>query len=152
EEYEKQLIEDLRWFGLDWDEGPDRDGPVGPYRQSERKDLYYRHAMELIEQGHAYFCFCSPQQLEAEREAALKAGRQPKYSGRCRTVPREEAARTVAEGQPAAIRLQIPEGELTWDDLVHGRVTFASDVIGDFILMRSDGHPTYNYTVVIDDQ
>jgi nondiscriminating glutamyl-tRNA synthetase len=149
--YEAALIDDLGWFGLDWDEGPDRGGPFAPYRQSERRDAYRRHAVQLIDQGDAYFCFCSPDELEAERHAALKAGRQPRYSGRCRARPREESARKVAEGQPAAIRLKIPEGDLAWEDLVHGPTRFASDVIGDFILVRSDGHPAYNFAVVIDD-
>ena len=149
--YEAQLIEDLRWFGLDWDEGPDRGGPFAPYRQSERREIYRRHALQLMDQGHAYFCFCTPDELEAERQAALKAGRQPRYSGRCHTRPREESARKVAEGQPAAIRLKVPEGELAWEDLVHGLTRFSSDVIGDFIVVRSDGHPAYNFAVVIDD-
>ena len=149
--YEAQLIDDLRWFGLDWDEGPDRGGPFAPYRQSERRETYRGHAIRLIDQGHAYFCFCTPEELEAERQAALKAGRQPKYSGRCRARPREESARKVAEGQPGAIRLKIPEGDLAWRDLVHGPTRFASDVIGDFIVVRSDGHPAYNFAVVIDD-
>jgi nondiscriminating glutamyl-tRNA synthetase len=99
EEYERQLLEDLRWFGLDWDEGPDKGGPFAPYRQSERLENYQRHAIELMDAGHAYFCFCSAEQLEAERQEVLKAGRQPMYSGRCRTRPREEAARKVAEGE-----------------------------------------------------
>jgi nondiscriminating glutamyl-tRNA synthetase len=150
--YEAALIDDLGWFGLEWDEGPDRGGPFAPYRQSERRDTYRRHAVQLIDQGHAYFCFCSPDELEAERQAALKAGRQPRYSGRCRARPREESARKVAEGQPAAVRLKIvPEEDLAWEDLVHGPTRFASDVIGDFILVRSDGHPAYNFAVVIDD-
>ena len=155
EAYEKQLMEDLRWFGLDWDEGPDigqeMGGPFGPYRQSERKELYDGYAKQLIDDGRAYFCFCSPEQLEKEREAALAAGQQPRYSGRCRACPREEAVRRMAAGEPAAIRLQIAEGALTWNDVVHGPVTFSSEAVGDFILVRSDGHPTYNYTVVIDD-
>ncbi|MFB3922642.1 MAG: glutamate--tRNA ligase [Terriglobia bacterium] len=151
EEYERQLLEDLRWFGLDWDEGPDVGGPFGPYRQSERLETYRRHAMHLIDAGHAYFCFCSAEQLEAERQAALKSGQQPRYSGRCRARPREESARKVAEGEPAAIRLKITEGEFSWTDLVHGPTSFASEVIGDPILVRSDGTPAYNYAVVIDD-
>jgi nondiscriminating glutamyl-tRNA synthetase len=150
-EYERRLLEDLRWFGLDWDEGPDEGGPFGPYRQSERLELYRRHAMELIDAGHAYFCFCSAEQLEAERQEALKAGRQPMYSGHCRTRPREEAARKVAAGEPAAMRLQVAPGTFNWNDLVHGPTNFSSEVIGDFILVRSDGHPAYNYAVVIDD-
>jgi nondiscriminating glutamyl-tRNA synthetase len=151
EEYERQLLEDLHWFGLDWDEGPDKGGPFAPYRQSERLEIYRRHAIELIDAGHAYFCFCPAEQLEAERQEALKAGRQPMYSGRCRTRPREEAARKVAAGESAAIRLKITPGAFDWNDLVHGPTSFSSDVIGDFILVRSDGHPAYNYAVVIDD-
>ncbi len=149
--YEARLLEDLRWFELDWDEGPDKGGAHGPYRQSERRELYARYAARLIEEGHAYSCFCSEAQLEAERQEALKAGRQPKYSGRCRKLPREEATRRMAAGEAAATRLKIVESAFTWNDLVHGPTSFAGDVIGDPILVRSDGHPAYNYAVVIDD-
>jgi nondiscriminating glutamyl-tRNA synthetase len=149
--FETQLLEDLRWLGLEWDEGPDKPGAVGPYRQSERLELYKKYSTQLIDAGHAYFCFCTPEELEADRQAALAEGRQPRYSGRCRKRPREEAARKVAEGVPAAIRLKILEGEFSWRDLVHGSTSFSSDVIGDPILVRSDGHPAYNYAVVIDD-
>lgn len=149
--YEAQLLEVLHWLSLDWDEGPDVGGKFGPYRQSERLELYKKYATELIDSGHAYFCFCTPEELRAEREAALAAGRQPKYSGRCRKRPREEAARKAAEGTPAAIRLKILEGVFAWHDLVHGPTSFSSEVIGDPILVRSDGHPAYNYAVVMDD-
>ncbi len=151
ERYESQLLEDLQWFGLDWDEGPDKGGPRGPYRQSERKELYSKYATQLIDQGHAYCCFCSAEQLEADRQEALKAGREPRYSGRCRKRPREEAARKIAAGEPAAVRLKIEEGSLRWNDLVHGPISFSCEVIDDPILVRSDGHPLYNYAVVIDD-
>ena len=158
ERYEAQLMDDLKWLGLDWDEGPDKPeqgGRFGPYRQSERQDLYRRYATQLIDQGRAYFCFCTPVELEAERAAALQASLQPRYSGRCRTRPREEAARKVAAGEPAAVRLKIEGGAFTWNDLVHGPVSFTSDVVGDFILLRSGvhsgGHPAYNFAVVVDD-
>ena len=151
ERYETHLIDNLRWFGLDWNEGPDKGGPFGPYRQSERKEIYSRHTSELIEQGHAYYCFCSPDQLEAERQEELKAGRQPRYSGRCRNLPREESAHRVAAGEPAAVRLKILESAFTWHDLVHGPTSFSGEVIGDPVLVRSDGNPAYNYAVVIDD-
>ena len=151
EEYETQLLADLRWFGLDWDEGPDCGGAFAPYRQSERKELYARYGAQLIDQGRAYHCFCSEEQLEAERQEALKAGRQPKYSDRCRKLAREEAAARLAAGEEAAVRLKIVEGSFGWHDLVHGLTTFSSEVIGDPILLRSDGHPAYNYAVVIDD-
>jgi glutamyl-tRNA synthetase/nondiscriminating glutamyl-tRNA synthetase len=151
EEFEQQLLEDLRWLGIDWDEGPDKGGPFGPYRQSERKETYASFASQLIDQGHAYFCFCTTAQLEQERQEALKAGLQPRYSGRCRKRPREEAARKVAGGEPAAIRLKIVDSAFSWNDLVHGPTSFSAEVIGDPILMRSDGNPAYNYAVVIDD-
>jgi glutamyl-tRNA synthetase/nondiscriminating glutamyl-tRNA synthetase len=155
ERFEKQLLKDLRWFGLDWDEGPDVGGPFGPYRQSERREIYQNYAAQLIAQGHAYYCFCTPAELEAAREAALKAGIQPKYSGRCRALAPEESARRVAAGEPAAVRLRIAGGSFTWNDLVHGLVSFTSDVIGDFILVRSGvhsgGHPAYNFGAAVDD-
>ncbi|HEV2348827.1 MAG TPA: glutamate--tRNA ligase [Terriglobia bacterium] len=149
--YETQLLTDLKWFGLDWDEGPDKGGPFGPYRQSERLDTYARHATQLIDEDHAYHCFCSAEQLEEERQADLKAGRQPKYSGRCRKLLRVEAARRISAGEAASIRLKIHASAFSWHDLVHGPTTISSEVIGDPILVRSDGHPAYNYAVVIDD-
>ena len=151
EEYERQLLEDLRWFGIDWDEGPDKGGDFAPYRQSERKETYSRLSTQLIDGGHAYFCFCTPEQLEQERQEALKAGLQPRYSGRCRKRPREEAARKVAAGEPAAIRLKIVASSFSWNDLVHGPTHFSAEVIGDPVLVRSDGNPNYNYAVVVDD-
>jgi nondiscriminating glutamyl-tRNA synthetase len=151
ERYELQLIEDLKWFGLDWDEGPDCGGNWGPYRQSERKELYSKLAAQLIAQDHAYYCFCTPEELEADRQEALKAGRQPKYSGRCRKRPRDESARKVAEGAPAAIRLKIVPTVFNWVDVVHGATSFSSEVIGDPIIVRSDSNPAYNFAVVVDD-
>lgn len=151
ERYETQLLEDLRWFGVDWDEGPDKGGAFGPYRQSERQEIYKQHSLQLIEQGKAYYCFCSPEQLEDERQEALKAGRQPQYSGRCRKIPKEEAAARVAAGERAAIRLKITEWAFSWKDLVHGDTSFSGEVIGDPILVRSGGVPAYNFAVVVDD-
>jgi nondiscriminating glutamyl-tRNA synthetase len=149
--FEKQLLEDLKWFGLDWDEGPDCGGSFGPYRQSERQGLYRKHSLDLIERGHAYYCFCSPEQLEHERQEALKARRQPQYSGRCRSILKEDAARKVAAGELAAIRLRVADWALAWRDLVHGETRFSGDVIGDPILVRSGGVPSYNFAVVVDD-
>jgi len=149
--FENALLEDLRWLGLDWDEGPDVGGPFAPYRQSGRKDLYAQYARQLIESGQGYYCFCASEQLEAERQEALKAGRQPRYSGRCRELPLPESARRLAAGEPAALRLKITDGVFGWNDVVHGPTSFSSEVMGDPILVRSDGHPAYNYAVVIDD-
>ncbi len=151
-EYEKRLIEDLSWLGLDWDEGPDVGGAFGPYRQSERLEIYRVHTQRLLEEGRAYYCFCPPDELEREREEALKAGRIPVYSGRCRRLPTEEARSRVMGGEKGAIRLKVPdEGTLGYDDLVRGRLTFDLNLIGDPVLVRSTGLPAYNYAVVIDD-
>lgn len=149
--FETQLLEDLKWFGLDWDEGPDRGGPLGPYRQSGRQELYSKFARVLIDEARAYYCFCSPEQLEEERQQALNAGRQPQYSGRCREIATEDAARRREAGEPAAVRLKITERSFGWHDLVHGETSFSGEVIGDPVLVRSGGVPAYNFAVVVDD-
>ena len=149
---ELAIMEDLRWMGLTWDEGTDTGGDVGPYRQSERLPLYADHASRLIDAGRAYYCFCSPEKLEAERQAMLKQGLPPKYAGTCRALPIEQSRARVAGGEKAVIRLRVPSGrEVTFHDLVRGPVTFHTDVIGDPVLVRSDGTPAYNFAVVVDD-
>ena len=146
------ILEDLRWLGLDWNEGPDIGGPVGPYRSSERLGKYQSRARVLIEQGHAYYCFCTPEQLEAERKAALANNLPPKYSGRCAQLDPEESRARVQKGEPAAVRFRTPENrEIVFADLVRGDIRFHTDVIGDQVLLRSDGHPAYNFAVVVDD-
>jgi glutamyl-tRNA synthetase/nondiscriminating glutamyl-tRNA synthetase len=151
-ESESAILADLRWMGLTWDEGVDAGGEYGPYRQSERLDTYAEYARQLRAAGHAYHCFCSAEKLEAERQALLRQGRPPKYLGSCRTIPTSEADTRVAAGEQAVIRLRVPEGrDVTFRDIVRGPVTFHTDVIGDPVLVRSDGMPAYNYAVVIDD-
>ncbi|HOJ25878.1 MAG TPA: glutamate--tRNA ligase [Candidatus Saccharicenans sp.] len=151
-EYEKNLIEDLRWLGLDWDEGPDVGGEFGPYRQSERLELYHQYARQLLENGQAYYCFCPQEELERQREEALAQGRSPAYSGRCRNIPLEKARRRLESGEQAAIRLKVPEeGLVRFNDLVRGEVEFDLKLIGDPIIVRSNGMPAYNFSVVIDD-
>jgi glutamyl-tRNA synthetase len=151
-ESERSMIEDLRWLGLDWNEGIDAGGEYGPYRQSERLHIYRAHAVELMSRRQAYRCFCSAEQLEADRQEALKQGRPPKYSGRCRNIPPEDARRRVESGEPAVIRFRVPEQrEVVFNDIVRGEVRFSTEVIGDPVLVRSDGIPAYNYAVVIDD-
>jgi len=150
-EYEQQLVEDLRWFGLDWDEGPEKGGPFGPYRQSERQALYEPYANSLFERGMAYYCFCSAEQLEAERQQALASGLQPRYSGRCSKLDPQEALRRKQAGEPGALRLKITDSSFSWNDLVHGPTTISGEIVGDPIMVRSDGLPAYNYAVVIDD-
>jgi glutamyl-tRNA synthetase len=151
-ESERAIVEDLRWMCLDWNEGVDAGGEHGPYRQSERLHLYRAHAAELIASGRAYYCFCSEEQLEADRQAALAEGRPPKYVGRCRHLLPEESRRRVEQGELAVIRFAVPDArEVVFNDIVRGEVRFSTDVIGDPVLMRSDGHPAYNFAVVIDD-
>jgi glutamyl-tRNA synthetase/nondiscriminating glutamyl-tRNA synthetase len=149
---EAAIIQDLRWLGLDWDEGPDVGGSAGPYRQSERRHLYESHAGTLVAAGHAYYCFCSREQLESERQAAVAAGRPAVYSGRCRALTREQADARRASGESAVVRFRVPAGrDVVFRDIVRGEVRFHADVIGDPILTRADGSPAYNFAVVVDD-
>lgn len=149
---ERSLIEDLRWMGLTWDEGIDSGGGHGPYRQSERLAIYQAHARELLARGQAYSCFCSPEQLDADRQAAQAAGRPPKYAGRCRSIAADEARRRVDTGAPAVLRFRVPgDREVVFADAVRGEVRFHTDVIGDPVLLRADGTAAYNFAVVIDD-
>ena len=152
-ESERAILEDLRWMGLEWNEGVEVGGDKGPYRQTERLDLYRAHARELIDQEKAYYCFCSPETLEADRQAALEAGRPPMYPGTCGRIPASEARRRVEAGEPAVIRFRVPKaGEVPFTDLVRGPIWFDLDVIGDFVLVRSGGIPAYNFAVVVDDK
>src|SRR5262245_23774292 len=151
-ESEAAILRDLKWLGLDWDEGPDIGGGCGPYRSSERLHLYESYAKEMLSAGQAYYCFCTPAELEADRAADLAAGRPVKYSGRCRALPRSDAERRMAAGGRPAIRFRVPENrEIAFTDAVRGPVRFHTDVIGDPIVVRADGTPAYNFAVVIDD-
>jgi nondiscriminating glutamyl-tRNA synthetase len=149
--YETQLLEDLKWLGLDWDEGPDVGGPYPPYRQSDKMDVYQAYADRLLKENKAYYCFCTAEELEQDRQKALAEQRQPVYSGKCRNLPHEEVERRRAAGEPAAIRLKVPDHPIRFHDIVRGSVEFASEIVGDNIIIRSSGMPIYNYVVVIDD-
>jgi len=152
QEYEARLCEDLRWMGLDWDEGPDVGGSFGPYRQSDRLQIYADYTRKLLDEGKAYYCFCSIEDLEKEKEAALAAGQLPIYSGRCRSICLDEARHLIQRGQPAAVRLKVPDlGHLRFKDFVRGSLEFDLKLIGDPILVRSSGLPAYNFAVVVDD-
>lgn len=151
-EYDQKLREDLRWLGLDWDEGPDAGGRHGPYRQSQRQGLYHDCTRKLLSEEKAYHCFCPSKALEEERRRALAAGAMPIYSGKCRSIPSEEAQCRIRDGEPAAVRLFTPrEGMIGFTDLVRGSLQFDLALIGDPILVRSNGLPAYNYAVVVDD-
>src|SRR5690348_16915290 len=143
-EYEALIYESLRWLGLEWDEGPDKGGPDEPYRQSERVDLYKEDAARLIKEGNAYRCYCTPEELEAERRQAQAEKRAYRYSRRCLLNPPE--GRSVF-----AVRFKVPGGEVTFNDLVRGEMRFDADLIGDFIIVKSDGYPTYQFASPVDD-
>jgi nondiscriminating glutamyl-tRNA synthetase len=149
--FEAQLIEDLRWLGLDWTEGPQIGGPYEPYRQSERLEIYRQHTDRLLAEGKAYRCFCTAEELEQERQLAIRDHRTQTYSGKCRTLTPNEAETRAAAGETFAVRLAVPDAPLRFHDIVRGDVEFSSDAVGDFILVRSSGMPVYNYVVTIDD-
>src|SRR3954451_16733220 len=149
--YETELIDDLKWLGIDWVEGPDIGGPYPPYRQSDKMDVYRNYAERLIKERKAYYCFCTAEELERDRQQAMAEQRQPNYSGKCRNIDPAEAERRLAAGEPAAIRLRIPERPIRFHDIVRGDLEFSNEVVSDPIIVRSSGMPTYNYVVVIDD-
>jgi glutamyl-tRNA synthetase len=151
EEAYQGVVDDLRWLGLDWDEGPDVGGPHGPYRQSERLDLYRDMTERLLEGGHAYRCFCTPEELEDRRKAALARGEPPGYDGRCRTRTEKEIAAFQSGRRPFAIRFHMPEREWVVDDLVKGEVRWAVRDLRDFVIVRSDGSPVFLLAVAVDD-
>ncbi len=152
EKYARALIEDLRWLGFQWQEGPETGGDRGPYQQSQRGPLYQRHFDALIERGLAYRCFCSEHELEIARKTAIAAGRPPRYSGRCRALSPAAAEARLKDGAPATLRFRVPEGEaIEFEDRVRGRQSFRSDDIGDFVIRRSDGTPAFFFSNAVDD-
>jgi nondiscriminating glutamyl-tRNA synthetase len=143
-EYEQVIYEGLHWLGLEWDEGPDRGGPYSPYRQSERLDVYKEHAARLLSEGKAYRCFCTPEELDAERKQAQAEKRPYRYSRRCLNNP--PAGRTEF-----TVRFRVPGGDVKFTDMIRGEMSFDSALIGDFIVVKSDGFPTYNFASPVDD-
>ena len=152
-EFEDIIHREMDWLGLDWDEGPQKGGNFGPYRQTERTELYEKYIEELLEKDLAYRCYCTPEELDEMREKQLANDEAPRYDGRCRNLTEEEREELEAAGKEPVIRFKSPleEEEIVINDLVHGEVSFSSDVIDDFVIVKSDGMPTYNFAVVIDD-
>ncbi len=149
--YIDNIYDSLKALGLNWDEGPDVGGPYGPYQQSERFDIYPKYAQKLIDMGYAYECFCTQEELDAEKEESIKNKKPHKYSGKCRNLSEAEKEKLRAEGRKPSIRFHVPEGETSYDDMVKGHLHFDNSLIGDFVIMKSNGTPTYNFAVVIDD-
>ncbi|WP_040677508.1 glutamate--tRNA ligase [Paenibacillus sanguinis] len=149
---EENQLTYLKWLGIDWDESVDVGGDYGPYRQTERLDLYRPLVQDLLDRGLAYRCYCTEEELEKEREEQAARGETPRYSGKHRNLTSEQIAAFEAEGRPYSIRFRVPEGRtFTFDDLVKGPISFESDVSGDFVIVKKDGIPTYNFAVVLDD-
>ena len=150
--YIQNIYDSLKALGLNWDEGPDVGGPYGPYQQSERFDIYPKYAQKLIDAGYAYECFCTQEELEAEKQESIKNKKPHVYSGKCRHLTEEQKAKYRAEGRKPSIRFHVPDsGETKFTDMVKGDLKFDNSLIGDFVIMKSNGTPTYNFAVVIDD-
>jgi len=150
-EYIASALDTLRWLGLPWDEGPEVGGPYGPYLQSERLDKYTGWAERFLASGHAYYCYCTTEELAARRDAARSAGGPSGYDGHCRTVTAEQAEAYRADGRRPVIRLRMPDGVTTFTDLVRGEVSFDHAHVPDFVLARADGSPLYTLAVAVDD-
>ncbi|MEK7547200.1 MAG: glutamate--tRNA ligase [Patescibacteria group bacterium] len=151
-EYEKDILDNLRWLGIDWDEGPDKGGPFAPYRQSERVEIYKKHLEKLLSEKKAYFCFCSKEQLDIDRQTMLAEGLPPKYTGRCRGLSVEESAKKIKNGESSVIRFVTPEKEIEFNDMVRGKVKFDASLIGDTIIAKSLNEPLYNFAAIVDDE
>jgi glutamyl-tRNA synthetase len=150
--FEESQIADLQWLGIRFDEGPGVGGPYGPYRQSERLDIYQKYAQQLIDEGKAYYCFCTESELEQMKEQASREGKPPHYSGKWRNPEFfEEARQRIAAGEKAAIRFKVIQKPYVLNDLVRDRVVYPENMVGDFVLIRSSGLPVYNYCCVVDD-
>ncbi|MEE9911594.1 MAG: glutamate--tRNA ligase [Deltaproteobacteria bacterium] len=149
--YQVTLLEDLKWLGLTWDEGPEKDGAYGPYRQSERLNIYEDHLKRLIDADRVYPCYCTEEELEEERQALILSKRMPRYMGKCRNLTRAQREALAASGRKPSYRFRVLPDSIEFNDLIRGPVKFESDAIGDFIIVRSNGMPAYNFAVVIDD-
>jgi glutamyl-tRNA synthetase len=149
---ERELIDGLHWLGMDYDEGPDIGGPNGPYRQTERREIYHEYAWKLVELGHAFPCFCTPERLEKVRQEQMANKHNPRYDGTCRNLDLDETRRRVKAGEKYVIRFKMPkEGSITTTDLLRGSITTENAALDDSVLLKSDGLPTYHLAAMVDD-
>jgi nondiscriminating glutamyl-tRNA synthetase len=148
---EEAIREDLRWLGLTWDEGPVVGGAHGPYHQSERTEIYREHAERLLKEGLVYKCYCTPEELAQMREELLARGQTPRYTGTCRGLSSAKTRELETSGRRPSLRFVVPEGATVVRDIIHGKKVFENKFIGDFVIMRSDGGPAYNFACVVDD-
>jgi len=146
-----QIIEELKWLGIDWDEGPDIDGNFGPYKQTQRLDLYEKYLEKLLKENKAYYCFCSQEELEQKRQDQMSRGLAPKYDGKCAGLSKQEIERNIATKKPCVIRFKVPSKKVKIKDLIRGEVEFDAGLLGDIIIAKSLNTPLYNFAVVVDD-
>ena len=151
EESYAAILDAMEWLGLDWDEGPGKGGPRGPYLQSARQVLYHNDAQKMLDQGTAYRCFCTTEELDEIRTEALEQGQSPRYDGRCRNLPSDEVDHRLQREIPFVVRFKMPEGETKVYDLIRGPIVFSNADLDDFVLIKSDARPTYNFAATIDD-
>jgi len=150
-EYEQEIIQDLKWLGIKWDEGPDIGDGHGPYRQSERINIYSKYLKKLLDEDKAYYCFCSPEEIEERKQYLISVGRPPIYSGNCARFKKEEVEEKLAKGEPSVIRFRTLSKKLAFKDAVRDKVEFDTDLIGDFVIAKDLSHPLYNFACVVDD-
>lgn len=150
-ENEKSLMETLKWLGIEWDEGPDVSGDYGPYRQSQRLKIYEKYLKKLLEQGKAYYCFCSQEELEAQRQYQMSIGQAPTYNGKCKELSKQEVEKSLEQGRGAIIRFKTPAKKIVFEDLVKGKIEVDTSLIGDFSISKNLNSPLYNFACVVDD-
>jgi nondiscriminating glutamyl-tRNA synthetase len=150
-EYEKDILDNLRWLGLEWNEGPEVGGDYGPYRQSEKLDVYAGYLKKLITENKAYYCFCSKEELEAQKQYQISVGESPRYLGECRGISQKEAEERLARGEEAVIRFKVPHKRVNWEDVIRGNIEFDASLLGDIVIAVNLHNPLYNFAVVIDD-
>jgi nondiscriminating glutamyl-tRNA synthetase len=168
-EWEHMLMRSLKWLGFDWDEGPEivrgqesmfdsgdytirYNGGNGPYRQSERKDIYKKYLQQMIDEGHAYYCFCTKEEVEAQKNYLMSIGESPVYKGSCRSLTKEQIEQNIVQGKKSVIRFKTPERQkIVFDDMIKGRIEFDSAIMGDFVIAKDLENPLYNFTCAIDD-
>ena len=151
DKYVDLIYEDLKWLKLDWDEGPDVGGEFGPYRQSQRLDIYKEYVQKLLDNGQAYYCYCTPEEIEQAKKESLSKNESTNYNGKCRDLSQVEKDKYNKEGRKPAIRFKVPECDVQFNDLVKGSISFNTKNISDFVIMRYGGIPTYNFAAVVDD-
>jgi len=150
-EFEKNILESFKWLGIDWDEGPDSGGKYGPYRQSQRTAIYKKYLEKLLAEEKAYYCFCSQQELEAQRQYQMSQGLAPRYSGKCANLDKKTVKKHLAEGKPTVIRFRVPAKKVSFDDLIRGKLEFDASLMDDMIIAKDLKSPLYNFAAVVDD-